>query len=157
MSVRRAIGIIVILVFSTFHPLSSTAQQQAKVFHIGFLSSGLRSGGAFDRDEFRLALRDAGYVESKNIIIEERFAESEVSRLPALAAELIDLKVDMIVTSGGPAAQAAKKATSTILPTPRPVRWIGEGYASPLPAHQSFEIAAFKGITAQDAMATEKP
>jgi hypothetical protein len=44
-----------------------------------------------------------------------------------------------------------------LMPAPRPVRWIGEGYASPLPAHQSFEIAAFKGITAQDAMATEKP
>ena len=44
-----------------------------------------------------------------------------------------------------------------LMPAPRPVRWIGEGYASPLPAHRSFEIAAFKGITAQDPMATEKP
>ena len=122
MSARRAIGIIVVLVLSTFHPLSSAAQQQAKVFHLGVLSSGLRSGGAFSRDEFRMALRDAGYVESKNIIIEERFAESEVSRLPALAAELIDLKVDMIVTSGGAAAQAAKKATSTI-----PIVLLGAG------------------------------
>ena len=44
-----------------------------------------------------------------------------------------------------------------LMSAPRPVRWIGEGYGSPLPTHQSFEIAAFKGITAQDAMATEKP
>jgi hypothetical protein len=114
MSARRAIGIIVVLVLSTFYPLSSAAQQQAKVFHIGFLSSGLRSGGVFSRDEFRQAFHDSGYVEGKNIVIEERFAESEVSRLPALVAELVELKVDVMVTTGWAAAQAAKKATSTI-------------------------------------------
>jgi len=58
----------------------------------------------------------------KNIVIDERFAESEVSRLPALAAELVELKVDVIVTSGGAAAQAAKKATSTI-----PIVLLGAG------------------------------
>jgi putative tryptophan/tyrosine transport system substrate-binding protein len=101
---------------------SIEAEQAGKVFHIGFLSAGLRSGGAFSRDEFRQAFREAGYVEGKNIVIEERFAEGEVSRLPALAAELLDLKVDLIVTSGGAAAQTAKKATSTI-----PIVLLGAG------------------------------
>jgi putative tryptophan/tyrosine transport system substrate-binding protein len=101
---------------------SIEAEQAGKVFHIGFLSAGLRSGGAFSRDEFRQAFREAGYVEGKNIVIEERFAEGEVSRLPALAAELVDLKVDLIVTSGGAAAQTAKKATSTI-----PIVLLGAG------------------------------
>jgi putative ABC transport system substrate-binding protein len=122
MSARRVIGIIVVLVLSTFYPLSSAAQLQAKAFHIGFLSSGLRSGGVFSRDEFRQAFHDAGYVEGKNIVIEERFAESEVSRLPALVAELVELKVDVIVTTGWAAAQAAKKATSTI-----PIVLLGAG------------------------------
>jgi putative tryptophan/tyrosine transport system substrate-binding protein len=89
------------------------------VFHIGFLSAGVRSGGVFSRDEFRQAFRDAGY---KNIVIEERFAEADGSRLPALVAELLDLKVDLIVTVSGAAAQAAKKATSTI-----PIVLLGAG------------------------------
>jgi putative ABC transport system substrate-binding protein len=112
----------VVAVLVVFYSPILTAQQQQKVFHIGFLSSGLRSGGAFSRDEFRQAFRDSGYTEGKNIVIDERFAESEVSRLPALAAELVELKVDVIVTSGGAAAQAAKKATSTI-----PIVLLGAG------------------------------
>jgi putative ABC transport system substrate-binding protein len=105
-----------------FHAPSVEAEQAEKVFHIGFLSAGLRSGGAFSREEFRQALREAGYVEGKNIVIEERFAEADVNRLPALASELLDLKVDVIVTSGGAAAQIAKKATSTI-----PIILLGAG------------------------------
>jgi ABC-type uncharacterized transport system substrate-binding protein len=101
---------------------SIEAEQAGKVFHIGFLSAGLRSGGAFSRDEFRLALRDAGYVEGKNITIEERFAEGEVIRLPALVSELVETKVDAIVTTGWAAAQAAKKATSII-----PIVLLGAG------------------------------
>src|SRR5215831_6122548 len=80
---------LVVAVLVVFYSPILTAQQQQKVFHIGFLSSGLRSGGAFSRDEFRQAFRGSGYVEGKNIVIDERFAESEVSRLPALAAELV--------------------------------------------------------------------
>jgi len=110
----RVLGVFVVLITSTFQPSETVAQQQSKVYHIGFLNSGVRSGGIFSRDEFYSAFRDAGYIEDKNIVIEERYAEGDLSRLPSLAAELVELKVDVIVILGGPAAQAAKKATSTI-------------------------------------------
>jgi putative ABC transport system substrate-binding protein len=116
------LAVIASVAVGIFHAPSVEAEQAEKVFHIGFLSAGLRSGGAFSREEFRQALREAGYVEGKNIVIEERFAEADVNRLPALASELLDLKVDVIVTSGGAAAQSAKKATSTI-----PIILLGAG------------------------------
>jgi putative ABC transport system substrate-binding protein len=116
------LAVLALVACEILHAPSIGAEQAGKVFQIGFLSAGLRSGGAFSRDEFRLALRDAGYVKGKNIMIEERFAEGEVNRLPALASELIDRHVDVIVTVGGPAAQTAKKATSTI-----PIVLLGAG------------------------------
>ena len=116
------LAVIAVVACEILHAPSIGADQAGKIFYIGFLSAGLRSGGAFSRDEFRLALRDAGYIEGKNILIEERFAEGEVNRLPALASELVELKVDVIVTSGGAAAQAAKEATSTV-----PIILLGAG------------------------------
>ena len=65
-------------------------------------------------EAFRQGLRELGYVEGKNIIIEYRNAEGKFDRLPALAAELVRLKVDVIVTGGPPSTRAAKEATSTI-------------------------------------------
>jgi putative tryptophan/tyrosine transport system substrate-binding protein len=103
----------VVAVFVMFYPPILAAQTD-KVFHIGFLYSGFRSGGVFSGDEFRLAFRDGGYIEGKNIVIEERFAEANLARLRVLAAELVDLNVDVLVTVSGPAAQAAKESTSTI-------------------------------------------
>jgi len=122
---RMRVGLLAVIAFVVAETVVARSIEVApagKVFHIGFLSAGLRSGGAFSRDEFRQALREAGYIEGKNIVIEERFAEADVGRLPALAVELVDLKVDLIVTSGGAAAQAAKKATSTI-----PIVLLGAG------------------------------
>ena len=110
----RVLGVFIVLAISMFHRPEAAAQQQPRVYHIGFLSSGVRSGGTFSRDEFYSAFRDAGYIEDKNIVIEERYAEGDLSRLPSLVAELVELKVDVIVILGGPAAQAAKKATSRI-------------------------------------------
>jgi len=90
------------------------AQQQKKVPRIGFLESG----GA-ERTKSRLAafeqgLRELGYVEGKNILIEQRYAAGQFEKLPELAAELARLKVDVILAGGAPAAHAAKEATTTI-------------------------------------------
>jgi putative tryptophan/tyrosine transport system substrate-binding protein len=90
------------------------AQQPKKVPRIGFLSS-LSPAVVSDRLEaFRQGLRELGYVEGKNIVIEWRFAEGKLDRLPTLAAELVGLKVDVIVTSGLGSTRPANEATNTI-------------------------------------------
>jgi putative ABC transport system substrate-binding protein len=94
-------------------PLAAKAQQVGKVPRIGFLFSG-DSGPAREVDTFRQGLRDLGYVEGQNIAIEYRFAGGQVERLPELAAELVRLKLDVIVAPYTPPALAAKRATSTI-------------------------------------------
>ena len=85
-----------------------------KVPRIGFLAVGSREGRAFLIEGFLQGLREHGYVEGQNIVIEYRFSEDRNDRLPELAAELVALKVDLIVASGTPASFAAKQATSTI-------------------------------------------
>jgi len=99
------------LLFALSFP--AQAQQAKKVPRIGFLS--VTSPGLDPRLEaFRQGLREMGYVEGKNIIIESRYAEGQEDRLPALAAELVGLKADIIVTNGTRATGAAKNATKTI-------------------------------------------
>jgi len=93
---------------------AALAQQPAKVFRIGFLGSGGPVDHAPRVDVFRQGLRDLGYVEGRTATIEYRLAEGKMERLPALAAELVALKVDVIVASGTPTALAAKNATTTI-------------------------------------------
>jgi len=95
-------------------PLASFAQQQSKVWRIGFLGAASASGFARWVEALRAGLRDLGYVEGKNIVIEFRWAEEKYERLPELAAELVRLKVDVIVTHGYPGTRAAKAATTTI-------------------------------------------
>jgi len=97
-------------------PLAAEAQQTGKIFRIGFLSPGYPYGS---RNRFRLGalqqgLRELGFVEGQNISIETRWAEGKYERLPGLAAELVRLKVNVIVTYSPPAIQAAKQATGTI-------------------------------------------
>src|SRR5215813_144928 len=94
--------------------VTAEAQQPKKVPRIGYLSatSGPTNAGRFEA--FRQGLRELGYVEGKNIFVEWRFAEGKLDRLPALAAELVRLKVDVIVTTGRIPTRAAKEATSTI-------------------------------------------
>jgi putative ABC transport system substrate-binding protein len=90
------------------------AQQPKKMPRIGFLI-GTSPSAVSDRTEaFRQGLRELGYVEGKNIVIEWRHAEAKLDRLPVLAAELVRLKVDAIVTAGPPGTRAAKEATVTI-------------------------------------------
>lgn len=96
-------------------PLASLAQQpSAKVARIGFLGSTSSSDAGWRVDALRAGLRDFGYVEGKNLVIELRWAENRYERLPELAVELVRLKVDVIVTHGTPGSLAAKQATTTI-------------------------------------------
>jgi ABC-type uncharacterized transport system substrate-binding protein len=90
------------------------AQQTGKIPRVGFLDPSNASGMAVLLDTFRQELRKLGWVEGENITIEYRFAEQKNERLPELAAELVRLKVDLIVASGGAPAFPAKKATTTI-------------------------------------------
>jgi putative ABC transport system substrate-binding protein len=94
-------------------PLALRAQQRAKVPRIGFLHYG-SPGPSPEVDAFRQGLRDLGYREGKNINVEYRFASGRVDRLPELAAELVHLKPDVIVTPATAASLAAKHATGTI-------------------------------------------
>jgi len=90
------------------------AQQSGKILRIGFLDSTTPSGSAVLVEAFRQELRMLGWIEGKNIAIEFRFAEGQPKRQPEFAAELVRLKVDLIVVSGIGVALAAKKATAAI-------------------------------------------
>jgi len=93
---------------------SAAAQQTGKIFRIGFLDGSTASANAGLVEVFRQELSKLGWIEGKNIAIEYRFAEQRNERLPELAAELVRLKVDLIVVTSGPTALVAKKATTTI-------------------------------------------
>jgi len=94
-------------------PLAARAQQKIPV--IGWLGGASPTTGAANMAAFRQGLSESGYVEGQNVAIESRFAEGRYDRLPALAAELVDRRVDVILTAGGSGpALAAKQATSTI-------------------------------------------
>ncbi len=95
-------------------PLAAEAQQAGKVWRIGYLDQGSVARSGSYVDGLRQGLHDLGWVEGRNIAIEGRFAEGKTDQLPKLAAELVRLKVDVIVTSSTPAALAAKHATTTI-------------------------------------------
>ncbi len=109
----RTIGLIGILVFGLLAgPLPAEAQQAGKMYRIGYLSRGAGPGAS--TEAFLQGLRDLGWIEGKNIAIEYRWAEYKMNRLPALAEELVRLKVDLIVTATGRVTRAAKNATTTI-------------------------------------------
>src|SRR5580765_5644988 len=92
--------------------VTAEAQQPAKIPRIGYLANS-RSAGVARYDAFRQGLREFGYVEGKTIVIERRYAEGKQDRLSALVAELVRLKVDVIVTGSPSATRSAKQATST--------------------------------------------
>jgi putative ABC transport system substrate-binding protein len=100
------------LALALAHPVE--AQQPKKVPLIGYLSNSDRSGDAARSEGIRFALRERGYIEGQNIAIRYRYADGKIDRFPDLAAELVRLKVDVIVTVSTPAAVAAKNATTTI-------------------------------------------
>ncbi len=112
-------------------PLASFAQNQPKVWQIGFLAADSASTGLYD--SFRQGMRDLGYIEGKTCVIRARFAEGKYERLPGLGEELVRSKVDVIVAGTTLSVQAAKKATTRVpivmvaIPDP-----IGEGFAASL-------------------------
>jgi putative tryptophan/tyrosine transport system substrate-binding protein len=95
-------------------PLVARAQQGGRLRRIGMLETVPAAANAANFDAFRRGLRELGYVEGQNVTIEYRSADGRAERFPALAAELVRLPVDVIVTRGTPAALAAKQATATI-------------------------------------------
>jgi len=95
-------------------PFGSFAQQPGKVWRIGFLGLGNAVNTSSRVEALRAGMRELGYIEEKHFVIEFRWAESNYARLPPLATELVELKVDVIVTHGSPGTHAAKNATSTI-------------------------------------------
>ena len=107
-------GLFAIVVALTVCGARAEAQQPQKNPRIGFLFGSPLSANSARIGAFRQGLRELGYVEGKNIVIEWRSAEGKLDRVPALAAELVRLKVDVIVTAGPAATRPAKEATSTI-------------------------------------------
>ena len=95
-------------------PLAARAQQAGKIYRIGILEPIPAARNAANLDALRRGLRELGYVEGRNLVIEYRSADGRAERFPDLASELVRLKVDLIVTRGTPAAVAAKSATGTI-------------------------------------------
>src|SRR5215471_3977577 len=104
---------IALLLSGLFSPLAAEAQQAAKVARIGYLVGNLAVGPHLP-EAFRQGLRDLGYVEGQNLVIEYRDAEGKLERLPALAAELVALKVGVILAAGEPHALAAKQANGSL-------------------------------------------
>src|SRR5262249_7707017 len=113
MTIRR-VALVAVLALNLFAtPLAAEAQQAAKVARIGLLALNLAAAPHMP-EAFRQGLRDLGYVEGHNVMIEYRDAEEKPERLSALAAELVALKVDVILAAGSPQALAAKHATKAI-------------------------------------------
>jgi len=118
----RLIGLAVILIIGLVAALlGAEAQQATKNAQIGYLAPNLAASRHLP-EAFRQGLRDLGYVDGRNVVIEYRDAEGKFERLPTLAAELVALKVDVIVAGGTPAALAAKQATGTL-----PIVFAGPG------------------------------
>jgi ABC-type uncharacterized transport system substrate-binding protein len=112
--VKKKIFLFLSATFYLFSVNLAQAQQTGRIPRIGYLEPGTASGNTVLLDGFRQELSQLGWIEGKDITIEYRFAEQKNERLPELAAELVRLKVDLIVVSSGPAASAVKKVTTTI-------------------------------------------
>jgi putative ABC transport system substrate-binding protein len=134
-------------------PAAAGAQQAGKVWRIGLLVGGARTPDGAPPAALRQALQALGYVEGKNVTYVGRWAEAKHDRLPGLAADLVGLKVDVIVTMGGPAAEAAKQATSTI---PIVVTGAGDAVATGLIASLARPGGNVTGITDQAAELSAK-
>jgi putative ABC transport system substrate-binding protein len=106
--------VVIVFASALAAPFASFAQPQEKIWRVGMLETVSPELNAANLDAFRQGMRELGYVEGRNLLIEYRSADGRSERFPGLVAELIGLKVDLIVTRGTPAAVAAKNATRTI-------------------------------------------
>ena len=108
------LGSLAIALFLLTTPLAAAAQQAGRVWRIGLLSSASPSAGADRLLAFKQGLQELGYVEGQNLTVEYRWAEGKDDRLPALAADLVRLRVEMIITQGTLATLEARKASATM-------------------------------------------
>ena len=134
-------------------PLTAAAQPRGKVWRVGFLAGGARPPDGVPPLPLRQALQELGYVEPQNVVYVGRWAEAKQDRLPGLAAELVGLKVDVIVTAGGPASAAAKQATSSI---PIVLALVGDAVGIGLVESLARPGANVTGITDQSAELSAK-
>ena len=141
---REFIGLVGGAAAGTMWLRAGLAQSSAKIPRVGFL--GLPSADSLPKrtEAFRTGLRDLGYHEGSDLLVEYRWADSDYGRLPALLAELIGLKVDVIVTHGTPGVTAAKQATSTI---PIVIAVVGDAVASGLVASLARPGGNVTGLT----------
>ena len=140
MNTRRRL-VLALMAGALAAPLASFAQQPAKIARIGFLHPASPEGvGGVHLKAFRDGLRELGYVEGKNLQLEVRWGEGKLERLPALAAELVQLKVDVIVAATSPSVVAARQATRTIpIVMPTSSDPVGDGLVASL-AHPGGNI-----------------
>jgi putative ABC transport system substrate-binding protein len=122
--VAATVSLLLVVVSILAAPLVVEAQSATKLYRIGFLGAASASTHGTRLEALRAGLRDLGYVEGRNIVIEYRWAEGKYERLPVLAAELVHLNVDVLVAAGTPGISAAKQATPTI-----PIVMAGSGDA----------------------------
>jgi putative ABC transport system substrate-binding protein len=109
-----ALSILVMVALLTV-AVTAWAQQPTRIYRIGYLAPGDAASDSIRTEAIRLALRERGYIEGQNIAFEYRYGEGKRGRVPELAAELVRLKVDIILATGGyPVMRAAKDATKTI-------------------------------------------
>jgi putative ABC transport system substrate-binding protein len=148
---KASVPSILIAVLMLAVAVMAEAQQPKKVFRIGYLSSGNPTSESARAEGIRIALRELGYLEGQNIAIEYRYAEGKVDRAPELAAELVRLKVDIIVVASGDQwIRAAKNATKTI-----PIVMAGQG-SDPVRAGHVESLARPGGnVTGLTALARE--
>jgi putative ABC transport system substrate-binding protein len=112
---RKTVRLIVMLVFVLLTaPCAAHAQPATKVYRIGYVRPGTAAAIASWDEAFKQRLQELGYTEGQNLIIEARYAQGDVARLPALVAEVLRLQVDCLAVGGVDAARIAKQATSTI-------------------------------------------
>jgi putative ABC transport system substrate-binding protein len=141
---REFVGLLGGAAAAAVWPSASRAQHPGKMARVGFLGLPAVDSLPQRTEAFRTGMRDLGYLEGHNVTIDYRWADSDYGRLPALLAELIDLKVDVIVTHGTPGALAAKQATSTI---PIVIAVVGDAVASGVVASLAHPGGNVTGLT----------